>query len=67
MAGGVFGRMPGGVTAFGVGQFFEWPTLESHASILISIGFAATVGVFFGYYPAHKAAALGPIDAFRYE
>jgi putative ABC transport system permease protein len=67
MAGGLFGVIVGGATAFGVGRFFEWPTLVSPASIVISFGFAAIVGVFFGYYPAHKAAALDPIDALRYE
>ena len=67
MAGGLIGVVVGGATAYGVGQFFEWPTLVSPASIAISFGFAAAVGVFFGYYPAHKAAALDPIDALRYE
>ena len=67
MAGGLIGVVVGGATAYGVGQFFEWPTLVSPASIVISFGFAAAVGVFFGYYPAHKAAALDPIDALRYE
>ena len=67
MAGGLIGVVVGGAMAYGVGQFFEWPTLVSPASITISFGFAAAVGVFFGYYPAHKAAALDPIDALRYE
>ena len=67
MAGGLIGVIVGGAMAYGVGRFFEWPTLVSPTSIVISFGFAAIVGVFFGYYPAHKAGALDPIDALRYE
>ena len=48
MAGGLIGVVVGGAMAYGVGQFFEWPTFESPASIAISFGFAAAVGVFFG-------------------
>ena len=39
----------------------------SIASILIAVGFSMAIGVFFGYYPANKAAKLNPIDALRYE
>jgi putative ABC transport system permease protein len=59
--------------ALGVGisqaltEFLGWPTLITPDAILVAFVFAAGVGIFFGWYPAHKAANLDPIEALRYE
>ncbi|MBI4464928.1 MAG: ABC transporter permease [Acidobacteria bacterium] len=67
LIGGVIGMLAGAVLAIGISRFLGWPTLVSSLSVIVSFAFAAAVGIFFGYYPAHKAASLDPIEALRYE
>jgi putative ABC transport system permease protein len=45
----------------------DWPMVVSIPAAFVALGFAAAVGVFFGYYPARRASKLDPIDALRYE
>ena len=48
--------------------FFQgWPTAVSPNAVFVAFGFAALTGVFFGFYPARKAAALDPIDALPFQ
>ncbi|MBU5637105.1 ABC transporter permease [Geomonas sp. Red69] len=65
--GGVIGMLLGVAGAKLVASFIGWPTLISVNTIVIAFAFSAGVGVFFGFYPARKAASLNPIDALRYE
>jgi putative ABC transport system permease protein len=66
-AGGVIGILFGLLGSFAVAHFAHWTTVVSPMSILMAFGFAAAVGIFFGYYPARKASQLDPIQALRYE
>jgi putative ABC transport system permease protein len=65
--GGIIGIILGITASQLISQFFKWPTLISASAILLSFSFAGGVGVFFGFYPARKAASLDPIEALRYE
>ena len=65
--GGIVGLAFGVAGAKILGQITGWSTAISPLIVVIAIGFSAAVGIFFGYYPARKAAALNPIDALRYE
>jgi putative ABC transport system permease protein len=67
LIGGLLGIAFGLAGSELISYFAEWRTLVAVESILIAFGFAAGVGVFFGFYPARKAARLDPIDALRYE
>jgi ABC-type antimicrobial peptide transport system permease subunit len=67
IAGGLAGITMGFLVAFLVTQILEWPAAVSPGSVALSFGIAAAVGVFFGYYPARRAARLDPISALRYE
>jgi len=65
--GGVIGIICGIGASKVLSAYAHWPTLISVSSIAIAFLFAAAVGIFFGFYPARKAAALDPIEALRYE
>ncbi|SNB46845.1 ABC transporter permease [Geobacter sp. DSM 9736] len=65
--GGILGMGLGVAGAMAVGRFMGWPTLISTQAIVIAFLFSAAVGIFFGFYPARKAARLNPIEALRYE
>jgi putative ABC transport system permease protein len=67
LIGGVLGILLGVGVSRALAGGLGWPTAVTLGSILVAFAFAAAVGVFFGYYPASKAAQLDPIDALRYE
>lgn len=65
--GGIGGVVCGVTTAVAIAQFAEWPILITPETIVLAVGFAAAVGIFFGFYPALKASRLDPIEALRFE
>ena len=67
LVGGFIGLGMGLGGSLLVSQAMGWPTQISPNSIVVSIVFSAAIGIFFGYYPAHKAARLDPIEALHYE
>jgi len=67
LIGGVIGIALGLGGSRAISYFAEWRTLVAPESIVIAFGFAAGIGIFFGFYPARKASRLDPIEALRYE
>jgi ABC-type antimicrobial peptide transport system permease subunit len=67
LTGGLVRILLGVIVSTTVPMILGWPTLISTTAIVGSVLFSAAVGIFFGYYPARKAAALDPIEALRYE
>lgn len=67
LIGGIIGILLGTVMGYVGSTLLKSPSFPSFSSIALAVGFSLIVGVFFGYYPAKKAAMLDPIDALRYE
>jgi putative ABC transport system permease protein len=67
LIGGMIGMLAGVAGSRAISNAFSWPTRVSPNAILLAFGFSAAIGIFFGFYPASKAATLDPIDALRYE
>jgi len=65
--GGALGVALGGVGAMAIALFGHWPATVPMSAVALALLFSAAVGVFFGYWPARKAAALDPIRALRFE
>ena len=67
LIGGLLGIALGVGGSFAIGHFAEWRTELDLQAIALAVGFAAGIGIFFGFYPARKASRLLPIEALRYE
>ena len=67
VVGGLIGVTLGFGVAWGLTEFLQWPTAIPTNIVLVAVGVAAATGMFFGFYPARKAARLDPIEALRFE
>jgi len=67
LVGGGLGIFFGIAASYAIGKVAGWTVIISPISVILAFGFAAAVGIFFGYYPARKAAKLEPVEALRYE
>jgi putative ABC transport system permease protein len=67
LLGGVIGLLLGVLGALGISFLGQWPIVIDLNVALIALGSSAFVGIFFGFFPAQRAARMNPIDALRYE
>ncbi|MDE5626208.1 MAG: FtsX-like permease family protein, partial [Muribaculaceae bacterium] len=67
VTGGIIGILLGVVASWLVNIILQWPVYIQVYSVLLSFAVCTVTGIFFGWYPARKAANLDPIDAIRYE
>jgi putative ABC transport system permease protein len=67
LLGGAIGVLFGMGASVGVSKILRWPAIISPVAVVVAAVFSVFVGLFFGYYPAQKAASLDPIEALRYE
>jgi putative ABC transport system permease protein len=67
VTGGIAGIALGLIAAGGLSRYLRWSTTISPGAVVIAVGIAAAVGIFFGWYPARQAARLDPIQSLRYE
>ena len=65
--GGALGIVTGGALGYLGGLLISQPVVPTPTSVAVAVGFSMAIGLFFGYYPANKAAKLDPIEALRYE
>jgi putative ABC transport system permease protein len=67
LIGGILGVILGVGGSFAMSAYSQWEPIINPQSILLAFSFSAAVGIFFGFYPAHKASLLDPIEALRHE
>jgi putative ABC transport system permease protein len=67
LVGGLVGIAVGFEVSAGLTRFLAWPTVVPPSAVAAAVGFAAATGIFFGFYPAQRAAHLDPIEALRFE